>query len=124
MIIHMPVLTQGQLPREGLISAITLAELTAGPHVAKDPVERATRVGRLRRTEAAFDTLPFDVSAARQYGPVDAAVRAVNRDPRGRLADLLIACVAIAHQLPLFTVNPKDFAGLERMLEVVPVSHP
>jgi predicted nucleic acid-binding protein len=74
--------------------------------------------------EAADDALPFDADAARHYGAVYAAVIAANRTPRRRIADLLIACVAIANQLPLYTINPADFAGLDHLLRVVPVNHP
>lgn len=124
VIIHLSRLSPDQLPLESSISAITLAELSAGPHATSDPVERAVRIRRLQRSRSGFDTLPFDAEAAQHYGPVHAAVLAVNRSPRSRFADLQIACVAIANHLPLFTINPADFAGLEELLEVVPVSHP
>jgi hypothetical protein len=61
------------------------------------------------------DEAPFDAEAARHCGPVYAAVRARGRTPRRRLADLLIASVAIANELPLYTTNPSDFAGLEHL---------
>jgi predicted nucleic acid-binding protein len=48
----------------------------------------------------------------------------MNRRPRGRLADLLIACVAIANDLPLYTINVPDFAGLDRLPRVMPVTRP
>ena len=70
------------------------------------------------------DPLPFDAQAARHYGPVYAAVFAANRTPRRRLADLMIACVAMAHGLPLYTGNPDDFVGLDRLVTVVPVTRP
>ncbi len=124
MIVHLSRVDPDELPIETAISSITLAELTAGPHATNDPVERAARIGRLQRTEAAYDPLPFDAEAARHYGPVYAAVLAANRTPRRRLADLLIACVAIANDLPLYTINPDDFTGLERLVRVVPVTRP
>lgn len=52
------------LPTEVAISAITLAELAAGPHATSDPEERSRRQDRLQRVEAAFDPLPFDADAA------------------------------------------------------------
>ncbi len=124
VIVHLPRIDPNQLPVESAISSITLAELSAGPLATDDPLERAARVGRLQRVEAAFHPLPFDAAAARQYGPVYAAIRAMGRTPRRRLADLLIACVAITNELPLFTVNPRDYAGLELLLAVHPVSRP
>lgn len=105
--------TVGALPREPTISAITLAELTAGPHATDDEDERARRQDRLQRIEAVMDPLPFDDRAARAYGRVYAATSGANRKPRGaRAVDLLIAAVAVANDLPLYTCNAADFAHL------------
>jgi predicted nucleic acid-binding protein len=110
------------LPREVAISAITLAELAAGPQATQDLEERARRQDRLQRTEATFDPLPFDAEAARAYGRVYAAVARAGRKTRGRRAtDLLIAATAVAAKLPLYTRNPKDFEHLENVVTVVPV---
>lgn len=120
-----------ELPDEMAISAITLAELSAGPHqvrsnaeqdVYDEHQERARRTEILQRVENEFDPVPFDTEAARIYGRVAAAVVGAGRKPRRRLADLMIAAVAIAEELPLFTTNPDDFAGLSSLLTVVPVS--
>ena len=111
-----------RLPLELAISAITMAELSAGPHATTDPAERARRQDRLQRAEATFDPLPVDAAAARAYGLVYAAVAAAGRKARGRRAvDLLIAATAVAAGLPLYTRNPNDFAGLSGLLEIVPV---
>lgn len=110
------------LPAEVAISSITLAELGAGPSATDDPDERGRRQDRLQRTEAAFDPLPFDGEAARAYGRVYAAVAAAGRKARGaRALDLLIAATACAAALPLYTRNPEDFRGLDRLIDVVPV---
>lgn len=118
-----------QLPAHMAISAITLAELSAGVHlvsgddrVARD--ERARRLQIVQRTEHEFDPLPFDAEAARIFGRISAAVSARGRTPRSRFADLTIAAVAAAGKLPLYTTNPADFVGLEGIVEVVPVSRP
>lgn len=109
------------LPAELAVSAITLAELAAGPHATTDPDERARRQDRLQRAEATFEPIPFDDFAARAYGRVYAAVLTAGRRARGRRAvDLLIAATAIAAELPVYTRNVTDFAGLEGILEVVP----
>jgi len=103
-----------KLPAELAISALTLAELAAGPHATADEAERARRQERLQLIEALFDPLPFDDAAARAYGRVYAATRAANRNPRGaRAVDLLIAAIALANNLPLYTRNPDDFAHLQ-----------
>lgn len=103
------------------VCTLTLAELAAGPAATDDPAERARRQDRLQRTEAAFDPLPFDVEAARAYGRIYAAVRAHGRSPRRRLADLLIASIALANDLPVVTRNGTDFAGFEGFVEVIEV---
>src|SRR5262245_54791676 len=110
------------LPVEIAISAITLAELAAGPHATTDAAERARRQDRLQRTEATFDPLPVDANVARAFGRIYAAVATAGRKARGRRAfDLVIAATAVAAGLPLFTRNPDDFAGLSDLLEVVSI---
>ncbi len=60
--------------------------------------------------------------AARAYGRVFAAVVAQGRKARGsRAVDLLIAATAVAAGLPLYTRNPNDFRGVEKLLEIVTV---
>ncbi|MGH3678964.1 MAG: type II toxin-antitoxin system VapC family toxin [Natronosporangium sp.] len=113
-----------QLPEVMSISAVTLAELSAGPHHATDPEERARRLDVLQRAESEFDPLPFDAEAARAFGRVSAAVLVAGRKPRARVADLMIASVAIANRLPLYTANPDDFTGLSRLLTVAKVAVP
>ena len=75
-------------------------------------------------TENEFDPIPFGVEAARAYGQVSAAVIAAGRKPPRRAVDLMIASVAIAEGIPLFTTNPADFEGLGHLLTVVPVTRP
>lgn len=122
-----------ELPDEMAISAVTLAELSAGPHEVRsndeqsaydERAERARRMSILQRAEADFDPIPFDAEAARVYGQVSAASIAIGRKPRARLADLMIASTAIAEGLPLFTSNPDDFRGLDHLLTVVAVTRP
>ncbi|WP_066935141.1 type II toxin-antitoxin system VapC family toxin [Microtetraspora fusca] len=113
-----------ELPDEMMISAITTAELSVGVLVASGPQELAQRMKILQAAEAEFDPLPFDETAAREYGQLWTAVISSGRNPRPRTADLMIACVAIANRLPLYTCNPKDFKGLDHLLTVVPVTRP
>lgn len=111
-----------RLPKTIAVSALTIAELAAGPHAADDPDERSRRQDRLQRAEAAFDPIPFDAEAARAYGRIFAAVAATGRKARGpRAVDLLIAATALALDLPLYTRNGEDFRGLEKIVRVVVV---
>ena len=110
------------LPIESAVSAITMAELAAGPHATHDAEERARRQDRLQRAEAVFDPLPFDAEASRAHGRVYAAVVAAGRKARGsRAVDLLIAAVACSRELPLYTRNPDDFQGLEGLIDIVAI---
>jgi predicted nucleic acid-binding protein len=109
------------LPDNVAVSAITMAELAAGPHLAREPLEKARRQARLQQVESLFDALEFDAAAARSYGQVVASVVASGRSHRPRIADLLIAAVAHAHGLALYTRNPRDFAGLEPLITIVAV---
>jgi len=107
------------LPVDVAVSAITMAELAAGPHATNDPDVRGRRQDRLQRAEAALDPLPFDGDAARAYGRIFAAVAATGRKARGaRAVDLLIAATALAAELPLYTRNGDDFAGLRGLVDI------
>lgn len=117
------------LPDRMAISSITLAELSAGVHHVSgdDPTardERARRIDVLQRTETEFDAIPFDSAAARLYGRISAAVLDAGRMPRRRIADLMIAAVAGVNELPLYTTNPDDFSGVERIVRVIAIPHP
>lgn len=101
------------LPEEPAITAVTLAELSVGPLVAQDERQRAARQVHLQQAEADFDPLPFDAAAARAFGGVAASLRRAGRKTAARTYDAMIAATAIANQLPLYTCNPDDFAGID-----------
>jgi predicted nucleic acid-binding protein len=125
VVIDLGRIDPADLPSEIAVSAVTLAELAAGPHATDNSEERARRQDRLQRTEATFESLPVDGAVARAYGRVYAAVAGAGRTARGRRAfDLLIAATAAAAELPLYTRNPSDFQALDGLLEVVPVPVP
>ena len=111
------------LPGESLITAITLAELSVGPLVAKTDAERSARQARLQQAEADFDPLPFDAAAARAFARVAATLRESGRKPAARSYDAMIAATAMANGLPVYTCNPSDFSGIDG-LEVVVIEAP
>ena len=111
------------LPDAPLISAITLAELSVGPLVATTEGERAACLAHLQQAEADFEPLPFDADAARAFGQVAASLRRAGRRTSARSYDAMIAAVALANDLPLFTCNPDDFSGIAG-LTVVAIPHP
>jgi predicted nucleic acid-binding protein len=111
------------LPDEPVISTVTLAELSVGPLVAHSAPEREARQAHLQQAESDFDALPFDAGAARAFGRVAASLRRAGRKPRTRAFDAMIAAVAVAQELPVYTCNPDDFDGIDG-LTVVAVPHP
>jgi tRNA(fMet)-specific endonuclease VapC len=111
------------LPRRPAISALTLAELAVGPLVAADITERAARLAQVQQAEADFVPIPFDTAAARAFGAVAADLRSSGRNTTARAFDVMIAAIAVANGLPLYTCNAPDFAGIGG-LEVVAVAHP
>lgn len=115
----------GHLPEEPTISTITLAELSVGPLVAKSDDERAARQAQLQQAESDFDPIAFDAAAARAFGRVAADLRRSGRKTSARAYDALIAAVAVANDLPLYTANPKDFDGIDGLVVVaIPVPAP
>lgn len=125
VVIDLDQVDRETLPEELAISAVTLAELAAGPHATDDPSERARRQDRLQRAEATFDPLPVDAAVARAFGRLYSAVAASGRKARGRRAlDLLIAATALASDLPIYSRNAEDLEGLTGLLDVHSVETP
>lgn len=112
-----------QLPDEPLISAVTLAELSVGPLIASTEEDRTARQAHVQQAEADFDALPFDAAAARAFGRVAASLRRAGRKTKARTYDAMIAAIAVANDLPLYTCNSADFSGIEE-LRIVVVPHP
>lgn len=114
---------EADLPQESVITTITLAELSVGPHVAATAEERAARQAHLQQAESDFEPLEFDARAARAFGRVASSLRSAGRKPAARAYDALIAAIAIAENLPLYTCNPDDFVGIDA-LDLRAVPHP
>lgn len=108
------------LPRRPLISTITLAEISVGSLVAEGD-DRVVRQARLQRVESDYEPLPFDADAARAFGRVATSLRRAGRKTSARTFDAMIAAVALANNLPLYTCNASDFRGIDG-LEVIEVS--
>jgi len=86
-----------------VMSSITFAELEYGLSVCANP-ERERRV--LDALAEAIEVCPFDMNAARAYGPV----RSATRDRKSDHLDKLIAAHCIALGTTLVTNNERDFA--------------
>lgn len=83
---------------------------------------RARRRAHLLLIEGWVEALPFDLACARAWAQIYAAIERIGRKPRGsRAIDLMIAATALAHDLPLYTLNPKDLRGLEDLIEIIDV---
>jgi predicted nucleic acid-binding protein len=110
-----------RLDDELAISAISLAELHFGVLIAKTAESRANRLIRLAIVERSFEPLPVDDRVARSYGLLASTVVASGRRSQSRALDLMIAATAHAHQARLYTRNPADLDGLDRLIEIVSV---
>jgi tRNA(fMet)-specific endonuclease VapC len=113
VVIRIVDLDRSSLPADPKISVITLAELSVGPLVATDPAKVAVRQSHLQVAEADFVPIPVDAAVARAFGRVAADMRRVGRKASARQFDALIAATALAYELPLYTANPDDFAGID-----------
>jgi predicted nucleic acid-binding protein len=114
---------RSRLPAEIAISALTLAELSAGPYAAGSESNRARRQDHLQRIEAGLECLDFNSACARTYGQIFSATRGIGRKARGAQAiDLMIAATARAYELRLYTLNASDLHGLEDLIEIVDLS--
>ena len=119
--IDLALLDPASLPSIPELTAITMAELHQGVAMAKDAANRAARTEKLGAAMVEFEPLPFDGPAAVRYGTLVALTLEANRDPKPRRMDLMIAAIASARGLPLYTRNSKDLVGLADMLQIVEV---
>lgn len=101
-----------------LVAAVSVGELAYGADIG-DSAQRERRRTRLREVITDYEVLPFGVEEAKLYGVMATLVRAAGGDPRPRRHDLQIAATAAAARLPLLTTNPKDFVGVEPLVDVV-----
>lgn len=109
------------LPEVPELTSITLAELHQGVALAKDNHARATRTEKLAAALVEFEPLSFDGESAARFATMVSMTLAAGRNPKPRRMDLMIAAIASARGMPLFTRNVRDFTGLEDVLTVVGV---
>jgi len=102
-----------------VVSAISVGELAFGVELGTDP---EAREAKLRSVVERYEILRFGVEEAKLYGVLATLVRAAGRNPRPRRLDLQIAATAAAARVPLLTCNPVDFAGVDRLVTVVPIA--
>ncbi len=93
--------------------------MAAGPTLEPTVTEQSVRQVRLQQTVATYEPIPFNAAAARSFGQIVAAVASTGRTHRSRTADLLIAAIARANGLELYTSNSDDFFGLEELIHVI-----
>jgi len=89
------------------VTSVTVGELT---HGAAKSMRRRESLARLEVLLSCARALPFDEQAARIFGLHKARLElegAVIAD-----LDLQIASIAIAHELPLVTPNPRHFSRI------------
>ncbi len=102
----------GQLPSQGAISVVTVAELHLGVLMADEPTIRAQRLRTLSSVDSLFEPLPVDAAAARMFAELAAEARRQGRRPK--IMDTWIAATALAHDLPVYTQDD-DFLAIPRV---------
>jgi tRNA(fMet)-specific endonuclease VapC len=99
---------QQQSPDDIAISSITVAELWYGAEKSANP---ARKRDAWESVLAPFQILAFDRAAAEQH----ARVRHLTRHRPIGERDLLIAAIALAHDLTLVTHNAAEFSRVPRL---------
>lgn len=122
-VIDLERLPPDRLPLRPQITTVTLAELSIGPLTARSEAAAVERQTHLQLAEDDFDPLPFDVAAARAFARVSASLRRAGRKTKARTFDAMIAAIALAEGLPVYTCNPDDFTGIEG-LQVIAIPAP
>ena len=99
---------QRQSPEDVAVSSITVAELWYGAEKSLSP---ARKRDAWRAVMAPFQVIAFDRDAAEHHARIRYLLR---HKPIGE-RDLLIASIAMAHDLTLVTHNAAEFARVPRL---------
>ncbi len=89
------------------IPTVVLAELYAGAYHVADPTPLLQKIGDFLQD---VQVLPFDEGCAEQFGKVRGSL--LRRGITIPVMDLMIASVALMHDLTLVTHNTADFEGI------------
>jgi tRNA(fMet)-specific endonuclease VapC len=92
------------------IASVTLAELYAGAYKRPQPARLLALIGDLLQDVA---VLNFDANCAEQFGRVRGSL--LQQGIHVPTADLMIASVALTHNLTLVTHNTADYRNIPRL---------
>lgn len=107
---------------EFLVSAIAFAEFSEGTAHSDAAIAADAAIALIQYRTNYGDGLPFTQREADIYRELCSVVAATGRTPGGkRRVDLMIAAIAIGDGAALATRNTSDFAGLEPLLNVIPL---
>jgi predicted nucleic acid-binding protein len=93
------------------LSPVTMAELTFGVEMAKDPairLKRAAALDRLRKKPI----LIMDETTGEIFGKLASQLKLAGKDHNYRVQDLWVASQAVQNGLKLLTQNEKDFMDI------------
>lgn len=94
---------------DAFMAAVTLSELVAGVHLARNPNIRILRSAFVENLAAHIPILEFDEPVARTYAELYALFVRPRSRLRGNVHDLQIAATALAHGFAVLTNNRDDF---------------
>lgn len=103
-------LDTSRLPDEGAISAVTLAELELGVHLASSESVRGHRLRTLLAIKEDYVAIGIDDDVASAFAELVATARRQGRRPK--VQDAWIAATARAHGVSVFTQDA-DFDELD-----------
>lgn len=99
------------MPSEVAVSVITIAELLAGVHAARDTDTRARRLATLESISSLLP-LPVTEAAAREWARM--RYRLAETSQRVNVNDLWIAAIAVANGLAIVTQD-RDYDALAEL---------